>query len=273
MISAMSFLMKILNILPIFHVSNDDNFGTYCDFSTARLSLLSIPIGVNIIYLISMNRSNNKFNFFTFISFDVIQSRVKPNEVEEKVKKYESYLKTSTCLQRIQQEEFLKIRIAESIGSLYSLHNKVSFYSTIGLALFGFLGFLLTEIVSFKAFLYIKLVSCFFWGLSLVYAINLALFIKKSIAVSSFYKSSFGDLKNNTEETALSTAFYRDWYDVNDAVRYYASLVKNIEKYLYRLIGSCTLAWLCIFILNNFFSYTYDYYIVYLQTHIFSSIS
>ncbi len=273
MISTITFVLKLLNTLPIFHISNDDNFGTYNNFSTARLSLFSIPLGTNIIYVISLNRVNNKFNFFKCISFDELQSRVEPSEVEEKVKSYELYLRTSTNLQQIQQEEFLKIRIAESIGSLYSLHNKVSFYSTIGLALFGFLGFLLTEIVNFKTFFYIKLSPYFLWGLSLVYATNLTLFIKKAIAVSSFYKSSFGDLKKNSKETALSTAFYRDWYDIKDAVRYYASLVKNIEKYLYRLIGACILTWLSIFILSNFFSYTYDYYIVYLQTHFPTFIS
>ncbi|MEX6224057.1 hypothetical protein AB6F55_04100 [Providencia hangzhouensis] len=97
-----------------------DNFGTYNNFSTARFSLFSIPIGGNIIYVISLDRVNNKFNLFKCISFDELQSRVEPSEVEEKVKSYELYLRTSTNLQQIQQEEFLKIRIAESIGSLYS---------------------------------------------------------------------------------------------------------------------------------------------------------
>lgn len=271
----LSLALILFNFLPFFHISNDDNFGSYNNYKKARFSLLSIPLGKNIFYLLSIRKGKNTLNYFFIyrISFDRIQKRITHGKVDQHVNNYKNYSLIATNEQLEKQEEFLKFRISENTSSLYSLHNKVSFYSTIGLALLGFLGFLLTEIVNIKTFLDIKWLLYSLWGLSFVYAANLVLFVMPAIAVGSFYKSSFSDLRKNSERAALCTSFYRDWYDIRDAVRYYASLVKNIEKYLYLLIGSCILTWICIFILNNFLSYTYDYYIVYLQTHFISSIS
>ncbi|HBC7431402.1 TPA: hypothetical protein KEY68_003702 [Providencia rettgeri] len=262
MISIIHFLFTILNSIPIIHVSNDDNYGTYHNIETIRISLLSIPLGKKIFYFLSKKRNCKKIELFKVIYFDIEQCRVSPEEVDEKVSNYELYLKTTSPLQREKQEEFLKIRIAESIGSLSSLHNKVSFYSTIGLALFGFLGYLLTEIVNLKTFIYIKWWLFSFWSLSALYALNLVFFIKAAIAVTSFNKSKFSTLRNNVKETALLTAFYRDWYDITDAVRYHASLVKNIEKYLSYLIISCVLTWGILFISTNILTYSYEFCIV-----------
>ncbi|MHA3357381.1 hypothetical protein ACX1HO_19135 [Yersinia enterocolitica] len=249
----MSKFLLIFNYLPFFHISNDQNFGTYNDLDTARFSLFSLPLGESIFYLFTLYKKDDiwHINLYKKLSFDQVQSRVKPSEIEEKVAAYENYIVGISDQERERQEEFLKIRIAELTGALYSLHNKVSFYSTIGLALLGFLGYLLGEIVNSN--LPIMLIWIFYalWGLSFLYALNLVLFIRSSIAVNSFYKSSFSGLKKDPKKTALAISFYRDWYDINDVVRYIASLVKNIEKYLYWLISSCVVTWVCMFLTSN----------------------
>lgn len=249
----MSKFLLILNYLPFFHISNDQNFGTYNDLDTARYSLFSLPWGKSIFYLFTLYKKDDSYHMDCYkkLSFDQVQSRVKPSEIEEKVAAYEDYIVGISDQERERQEEFLKIRIAELTGALYSLHNKVSFYSTIGLALLGFLGYLLGEIINSNAPIVMTWILYTLWWISSLYALNLALFIISSIAISSFYQSSFGDLKKDPNKAALAISFYRDWYDIKDAVRYISSLVRNIEKYLYRLIAICIVAWVCVFFISN----------------------
>ncbi|WP_050942222.1 hypothetical protein, partial [Yersinia enterocolitica] len=237
----MSKFLLIFNYLPFFHISNDQNFGTYNDLDTARYSLFSLPWGKSIFYLFTLYKKDDSYHVDCYkkLSFDQVQSRVKPSEIEEKVAVYKEHITSISDQERERQEEFLKIRITELTGALYSLQNKVSFYSTIGLALLGFLGYLLGEIINSNAPMVMTWILYTLWGVSSLYALNLALFIISSIAISSFYQSSFGDLKKDPNKAALAISFYRDWYDIKDAVRYIASLVKNIEKYLYRLIFIC----------------------------------
>ncbi|HDL7734944.1 TPA: hypothetical protein PXR55_004131 [Yersinia enterocolitica] len=246
----MSKFLLIFNYLPFFHISNDQNFGTYNDLDTARYSLFSLPWGKSIFYLFTLYKMDDSYHVDCYkkLSFDQVQSRVKPSEIEEKVAVYKEHITGISDQERERQEEFLKIRITELTGALYSLHNKVSFYSTIGLALLGFLGYLLGEIINSNAPMVMTWILYTLWGVSSLYALNLALFIISSIAISSFYQSSFGDLKKDPNKAALAISFYRDWYDIKDAVRYIASLVKNIEKYLYRLISICIVTWVCVFL-------------------------
>ncbi|HDL8431673.1 hypothetical protein A6J63_005660 [Yersinia enterocolitica] len=250
----MSKFLLIFNYLPFFHISNDQNFGTYNDLDTARYSLFSLPWVKSIFYLFTLYKMDDSYHVDCYkkLSFDQVQSRVKPSEIEEKVAVYKEHITGISDQERERQEEFLKIRITELTGALYSLHNKVSFYSTIGLALLGFLGYLLGEIINSNAPMVMTWILYTLWGVSSLYALNLALFIISSIAISSFYQSSFGDLKKDPNKAALAISFYRDWYDIKDAVRYIASLVKNIEKYLYRLISICIVTWVCVFFISNF---------------------
>ena len=69
-----------------------------------------------------------------------------------------------------------------------------------------------------------------------VQVVNLALFLRKGMLISSFYQSSFKELRTSVYKKELTKSFYRDWFAKNDDVRYFAGIVKNAEKHLYRAI-------------------------------------
>ncbi|EEX9031742.1 hypothetical protein E9Z92_001684 [Escherichia coli] len=241
------FIIKLLNFSLLFHTSLDENFDTIekrnvINSTSLRVSLLCFPVGSKIIYLLTFNKKSNRildksnFQFFTSIHYDTLCPRISGTKIEEYVMTYSQYIKSILPKRRKEQEDFLKQRLSENNDSLSNLQSKITHYTTITIALTGAVVYLQTILPSANTNIAIRFISYYLFFILLVDIINLFLFLRKGMMVSSFSQSSFKSLKFDNSNHALTKAIYRDWIARKDDVRYFAGIVRNAEKYLYRSI-------------------------------------
>ncbi|EFN9426897.1 TPA: hypothetical protein ACXGT9_005045, partial [Escherichia coli] len=236
-----------LNFSLLFHTSLDESFDTIekrnvINSTSLRVSLLCFPVGSKIIYLLTFNKKSKRildksnFHFFTSIHYDTLCPRISGAKIEEYVMAYSQYIKSILPKRRKEQEDFLKQRLSENNDSLSNLQSKITHYTTITIALTGAVVYLQTILPSANTNFAIRFISYYLFFILLVNIINLFLFLRKGMMVSSFSQSSFKSLKFDNSNYALTKAIYRDWIARKDDVRYFAGIVRNAEKYLYRSI-------------------------------------
>ncbi|ECS5292270.1 hypothetical protein BA992_22635, partial [Salmonella enterica] len=227
--------------------SVDENFDTIekinaINLASLRISLLCFPIGGTIIYLLTFNKRSERlldksnFQLFAHINYDIVCPRISVEKIEEHVKAYSQYMESILPKRRKEQEDFLKQRLCENNDSLSNLQSKITHYTTITLALTGALVYLQTILPSSSTSFIIKFIFYYLFLLLISDIINLFLFLRKGMMVNSFLQSSFKSLRFDSSNYALTKALYGDWIARKDDVSYFAGIVRNTEKYLYRAI-------------------------------------
>ncbi|KAB7895994.1 hypothetical protein GA565_08330 [Rouxiella sp. S1S-2] len=239
------FLAKIFNCSLLLHVSHDMNFDTVDgknNFRDFRISFLQIPLGEKILYFLTYKIigttvfSRKNFKFFYSLKFDSIQKRIGSQCIDTLVKQYEQNVSSKLELNQLnQQEAFLTQRISECNDSISNVYNRISYYLTIMLAFFGVITYLFT--VNFNCeFLIIQTIYYYLILIIIFDNISLAFFIKKGLSVNSFHRSSFKDLRTDSGSDALAKSLYRDWTASKNDTEYFVGILKNSEKYMYRII-------------------------------------
>lgn len=239
--------MKFLNYSLLFHTSDDENFDTLevrqqCVLDNLRLSLLAIPFGSKIYYIFTYRKITTKFlkkeNYrFSFIlDYDSTWGRKSPEFIENKVNEYVKHIENQPLEKTKEQEEFLKQRISENNENMSTIRNKITHYTTMIFAFASALVYLFAKTSVVYSSNTLALIYYYILLTITVQVVNSALFLRKGMLISSFYQSSFKELRTSTYKHELIKSFYRDWFAKNDDVRYFAGIVKNAEKYLYRAI-------------------------------------
>ncbi|ECJ2319310.1 hypothetical protein FNH64_24750 [Salmonella enterica subsp. diarizonae] len=150
-----------------------------------------------------------------------------------------------------EQEEFLKQRITENNESMSTIRNKITHYTTIIFAFASALVYLFSKTSVVYSSNALALIYYYILLTITVQVVNSALFLRKGMLISSFYQSSFKELRTSAYKHELIKSFYRDWFAKNDDVRYFAGIVKNAEKYLYRAICIGFMFFILITLLSN----------------------
>lgn len=117
-----------------------------------------------------------------------------------------------------------------------TIRNKITHYTTIIFAFASALVYLFTKKFVVYTLNTLALIYYYILLTITVQVVNSALFLRKGMLISSFYQSSFKELRMLAYKHEITKSFYRDWFAKNDDVRYFAGIIKNAEKYLYRAI-------------------------------------
>ncbi|CAI1570528.1 hypothetical protein [Serratia entomophila] len=240
-------IMKFLNYSLLFHTSDDENFDTLearqkCVLANLRLSLIAIPFGNKNYYIFTFKKiASNFFNkenygFLFILDYDLKWGRKSPDFIENKVREYVENIGNQSVEKTKEQEEFLKQRISENNENMSTIRNKITHYTTIMFAFASALVYLFTKTSVVYASNTLTLIYYYILLTITVQVVNSALFLRKGMLISSFYQSSFKELRTSAYKHELTKSFYRDWFAKNDDVRYFAGIIKNAEKYLYRAI-------------------------------------
>lgn len=240
-------IMKLLNYSLLFHTSDDENFDTLkvrqqCVLANLRLSLIALPFGNKNYYIFTFRKISSDFfnkenyNFLFILDYDLKWGRKSPDFIEKKVKEYIENIGNQAIEKTKEQEEFLKQRISENNESMSTIRNKITHYTTIIFAFTSALVYLFTKTSTVYSSNTLALMYYYILLTITVQVVNSALFLRKGMLISSFYQSSFKDLRASAYKHELTKSLYRDWVAKNDDVRYFAGIVKNAEKYLYRAI-------------------------------------
>ncbi|WP_270447651.1 hypothetical protein [Klebsiella pneumoniae] len=240
-------IIRFLNYSLLFHTSVDENFDTLetrqqCVLDNLRLSLIAIPLGNKIYYILTFKKSSpdllkkENFGFLFILDYDLKWGRKSPDFIESQVEKYVKNIEAQSMEKTKEQEEFLKQRISENNESMSVIRNKITHYTAIMLAFASALVYLFTKTSAIYSSSVLILIYYYILLIITVQVVNLALFLRKGMLISSFYQSSFKELRTSVYKKELTKSFYRDWFAKNDDVRYFAGIVKNAEKHLYRAI-------------------------------------
>lgn len=255
-------IIKLLNYSLLFHTSDDENFDTLevrrqCVHPNLRLSLISIPFGNKNYYIFTFKKvASNFFNtenysFLLILDYDLKWGRKSPYFIENKVREYVENIENQSAEKIKEQEEFLKQRITENNESMSTIRNKITHYTTIIFAFASALVYLFSKTSVVYSSNALALIYYYILLTITVQVVNSALFLRKGMLISSFYQSSFKELRTSAYKHELIKSFYRDWFAKNDDVRYFAGIVKNAEKYLYRAICIGFMFFILITLLSN----------------------
>jgi hypothetical protein len=248
-------IAPILNWSPFLHISEDFNFGSVDNLIAVRLSFLAIPLGSNKIYLLSFVKdATNKWNFeiHKCLNFYAVCKKEDQSQIDHKTSSYKTLIESHTEEQIKFQIDFLKEKFNQNQSRKSTLYNKINNYTAITLVYLGFTGYLFSELLSLKIDnIYFYNCLWIMFSLSVIYTLNLFIFIKFALSIQAYIRSKFGDLKNDPTDKQLAASYYTDWYSSANEAQIISSIVCNIEEYFTRSLVVTVLLWLCMVGNNN----------------------
>lgn len=238
----------IFNHTPFFHISSDSNFGSFFWDSEWRISLIALSIGVDKYYLLTWNKGKlmlyDKIELLSFLKSE--------DEVNQKAKSYEELIISEAFKENndevvLNRHQHYLNRRTDDFGSTYSnILSKINNYTAICIAYLAFLSFLTSSMLTYwnqSETSFIKIIAYISFVYAIYYFINAALFLRFSLKVKGVAKSKFSTIKNVTTDVALAKAAYIDWMSSKNRVEDNATILLNVEKYLYSSIFFSLLAW------------------------------
>lgn len=239
----------ILSHSPVLHISSDSNFGSFNWNSDWRFSVLAISLGINKYYVLTFKK--NEWKFYDRITLLTYLKSSDTHGVEDAAKRYETLLTSvnfsmendDKVLER--HKEYLRERTGDFRANHSNALNKINNYSAICIAYLAFLTFLATSVLKQQGN----------WGttprivvvLLLLYAVyyflNSALFLRFSLQVKGVVASKFSAIKMKTTDIVLAKAVYIDWMSSKNQMDDNATILLNVEKYLYSSIFFSIIAW------------------------------
>lgn len=241
-----TWLKKLLNWSPVFHCSQDQNFGSIGDGVNLRYSLLVVPIGKKKLYLFSINERK----------FSCLYQLLAPisNELEyfqDLKNKYLEHLETLPSEAVETEIDTLKDKLSTCRGIYSQLLSKSSMYIGILSIYVAPVILLLSEAISraiesdnffYQGIVVYITISIVFW------LMNFSLFNLEALRVKGTYASTFGEIKASPDRNTLASLYYFDWQSEKSRSENLATIIKNVEKYLGRsLVGGFTLGATIIF--------------------------
>ncbi|ELK6101646.1 MULTISPECIES: hypothetical protein [Citrobacter] len=238
-------LLILMNVSLIFHASMDSNFDSieneYKAKHDIRFSLFYLPLGgvrfYFITFLIEPSNTPHTFKFFHLITFEETQNTLTVSEIENRTETYrKNTLLGATENERMQQEEYLKLKISENQIFLSNIFNKAMYHTTIITAFAAVLGYTFSKFLEANIASPLHYLIWYLIVITLFEAINLICFLKKSVEIRGTYRATFKDLRESNKSYALTKSLYFDWQSTNQDRDYYAGLARNSEQTSLRII-------------------------------------
>ncbi len=242
---------------PFFHISSDSNFGSFCWDSEWRVSFFAVSLGGDKYYFLTWVQGS--FMFYSKISLLSHLKSQDKNKVESAAMSYETLINSDQfkaenddkVLDR--HKEYLKERTSDFRASYANSLNKINNYSAICIAYLALLTFLTTSLLEQKGSgettAHIIAIISFSYGV--YYFINAALLLRFALKVKGAVSSKFATIKKKTTDVVLVKAAYIDWMSSRNQVEDNASVLLNVEKYLYSSISCSILAWIALSFMTN----------------------
>ena len=240
--------MWLLHKLPLMHISCDKIFGDYEYSLPARFSFFKLSLGDNKHYLITWG---NEFKFYYRLKFSEVEKIKTNKELMDKTDSYASLIDDRNKEEIDTNIDFLKHKISSGQSRISSGYNKTNQYTTIALVYLGFLVYLVDSILEVKPSISEAILLYSLISISMYYILNSFLFIRFALKVKGYTRSTFGDIKNNPNQTKLASLYYLDWLSTNNESQIITSIVLNIEKYFFRSLVTSIITLGLIFTLSH----------------------
>ncbi|WP_313560487.1 hypothetical protein [Ruminiclostridium cellobioparum] len=221
----MYFLRKIFSYMPLFNITDDEEFGDIeKDSKFLRFSLLAINIGTYNLYFITYKKGT--FELLKIVRISDVFKLPDISEASNKADIFENSIRNDN--DKIETfNEALVFKIGEENERINISLNKANIYNAVLFVLIPLLIPCFQNIqLIFKNVL--LLILSIFVIKGFIGSLLLALHI---FSVKSIISFKFADIKkSDNPKIELSVGYYLRWYSAQREANYFVSLVKNLQK-------------------------------------------
>lgn len=227
---------------PFFSLTDDELFATLQwkrmkDKKVHyRFSLINLMFGDKILYIITYDFNEKKYNLFYVLRLENIEGiLLSDTKIAELENNYRNHVSNLSENDMNIEKESLCYHIQNEEQRINTSMDKLNIYMTIILTILP----LLLAIIDIK-----KIFKLSFWGLVGVFLIlysliNICIYIFHGIKVGGITKSSFKDLKlkNEDEKTKeILVQYYFDWQQLKYKAQLYVSFVLNLQEWVIAIL-------------------------------------
>ncbi|MFM0244915.1 hypothetical protein [Paraburkholderia sediminicola] len=222
-------MLRLLNYIPIAHVSCDERYGDFDSTLAKRFSILALNFGAVKIYVLSAR--NWKFEIFKILRIDNVCAMPTQYDIDAKTGVFATSIANQTPLELDVQYEFLKESYNNYVSAKSSIESRISSHLTVYFFVMGFYAFLLGEILKLKySFLFLIVAILYFAGI--LFLLSTGILIWSAIKVRGIVRAMFKDLRASPTLAKRTELAYTNWYAARGENFVLASLVKNLESAL-----------------------------------------
>ncbi|WP_076419415.1 hypothetical protein [Colwellia sp. UCD-KL20] len=250
---------RLLNWLPLIHVSSDSDFGSFDGkHSGFRISLFGLSVGQFKYYYFSLIKENNtyKFEIFKKLDLTIVCNLKSENELNNKASSYvdviTEYGEDAKAKDKISYHiDLLKEKSSQSQSRISNSFTKLTNYRVFLLTMSASSVYLLSEVAKFSDFNYLVIFNYFLLILFFLFSFSSFSQVTYALKVKGYIKSKFSDLKKDTSQIQLAKSYYIDFLSLQDESQIAVSITKNAEKYFNRSFLILVLSWIIVFFTQN----------------------
>ena len=252
----LDFVLFIWSHLPVFCLSDDDNFANAkvgrIKTGHLRISLLNIMMGDNIVYVLSYDIKKRKKTLFYILCLEEIEGNfLKDEQIEQIQLRFRTHIAALLDKDLEIEKEKLLYHINQEEQRITVSSDKANIYATIILAA-------IPIAIALVDFSLVKSIS-FIWkviiGVIVYELINICILIFKTLKVRSIKKSTFSDLRNSHHKNKEIVVQYQyDWQQLKYKAQLFVSFVSNLEEWVLILVLTISITGI-VFIYNQENSY------------------
>jgi hypothetical protein len=237
-------LFKILNQFPVFHVSEDENFGTYNLTDKRRYSLVIIACGTLKIYLVTY-KVGAGFSLWKFLWLNDVLNKIGQKEIDQKTLVYAQAISTHDNEKAGTQYEFLKEQHNNNMTAKASLESRMSAYMTVYFVVIGFVVYLFNETLKIDSasIRHIALAGC---ALSALFLLSAYIHTGTFLRVKGVVRATFKDLRVSPSKIKQAELAYTNWFASKDEIRVLSTYVRNFESHLTKGSVLAILTWMLV---------------------------
>lgn len=223
---------------PIFSLSDDANFATLemknKNKIHLRFSILNVMLGDIILYFITVNIKERKFELMHKISLQNTQGILLTDEkISEIQERYKDHLNSINQGDWDIEKESLCYRIQIEEQRINSSIEKINIYATIILTVLP----LLLAIIDFRKIFTLSIPLAINIIFILYALINICIYVFRAIKVRGIYRSTFKDLResgNRGKEILIQYQY--DWQQLKYKAQLFVSFVLNLQEWVIAIL-------------------------------------
>lgn len=233
-------ILWIWSHLPIFSLSDDDNFATLewkkirLRQAHLRISLLNLMFGDRILYVITYDIKQRKLKLAQLLCLEKMEGILLTDENIEGIQnRFRNHIQSLNGEELEIEKEALSYHIQNEEQRISTSMDKLNIYATI----------ILTVLPLFLAILDLKKVfslplSLLVGVILLIYALlNICAYVFRVIKIRGIEKSSFRDLRESqNKEKEILVQYQYDWQQLKYKAQLFVSFVLNLQEWVVAIL-------------------------------------
>lgn len=231
-------ILWVWSHFPVFALSDDANFATLemkdRNKIHLRFSLLNFMLGDTILYFISVDVKERKFELMHKINLRDMQGVLLTKErISEIQESYKDHLNSVNQSDWDIEKESLCYRIQIEEQRISSSIEKINIYATIILTVIP----LLLAIIDFRKIITLSIPLAINIVFILYTLINICIYVFRAIKVRGIYRSTFKDLRESENRgKEILVQYQYDWQQLKYEAQLFVNFVLNLQEWVIAIL-------------------------------------